>query len=143
MNITGSHKIIIKAPIKDVFEKFNDPNMQSEWFVQPYTLSGYEPPLQKGSTYTVKGKFMNKPTEFTFEVVEFNPPTNIVLKLKGSGTGFIVVTFTEVKDGTEVDFGFNRDFSGWLTSHTAMEIHNVLYDINEADLNSFKAFAKD
>lgn len=142
MNITGSHKIIIKAPIKDVFEKFNDPNMQSEWYVQPYTLSGYKPPLQKGCTYTVKGKFMQKPTEFTYEVVEFNPPTQIVLKLKGSGTGFLSITFNEVKGGVEVDFGFNRDFSAWLTSYTAMEIHNALYDITDADLNSFKAFVE-
>jgi len=142
MNITGTHKIIVKAPIKDVFEKFSDPNMQTEWYVQPYTLQDYEPPLEQGATYTVKGKFMQKPTEFTYEVVEYHRPTNIVLKLKGSGTGYLVTTFTEVKDGTEVDFGFNRDFSGWLTSHTALEIHNALYDINEADLNSFKKFVE-
>jgi len=142
MNITGSHKIIIKAPIKDVFEKYNDPNMQSEWVVQPYVLRDYEPPLQKGSTYTVTGKFMRKPTEFKYEVVDFNPPTKIVLKLKGSGTGLITITFAEIKSGTEIDFGFNRDFSGWLTSHTALDIHNVLYDITEADLNSFKAFVE-
>jgi hypothetical protein len=140
MNITGSHKIVIKAPIKDVFENFNDPNMQSEWYVQPYALRDYKPPLQKGCTYTVTGKFMQKPTEFRYEVVEFNPPTHIVLKLKGSG--FISINFTEVKGGTEVDFGFNRDFSGWLASHTALDIHNILYDITEADLNSFKAFAE-
>lgn len=140
MNITGSHKIVIKSPIKDVFEKFNDPNMQSEWYVQPYTLRDYKPPLQKGCTYTVTGKFIQKPSEITYEVVKFNPPTNIVLKLKGSVTGFITINFTEVDGGTEVDFGFNRDFSGWLSSHTALEIHNVLYDITEADLNSFKAF---
>jgi len=142
MNITGSHKLVVKAPIKEVFEKFTDPNMQSEWVAQPYTLSNYEAPLHKGTTYTVKGKFMQKPSEFTYEVVEFHPHTNIVLKLKGSGTGYIVVNFAEVENGTEVDFGFNRDFSGWLTSHTAMEIHNAFYDVNEADLDSFKAFAE-
>lgn len=142
MNITGSHKIVIKAPIKNVFENFNDPNKQSEWVVQPSILSDYEPPLQKGSTYTISGKFMQKPIELRYEVVEFNPSTNIVLKLKGSGTGIIAVTFTEVKDGTEVDYGFNRDFSGWLTSYTALDIHNALYDITEADLNSFKAFVE-
>ena len=142
MNITGSHKIVVKAPIKDVFEKFNDPNLQSEWYVQPYTLRDYMPPLQKGCTYTVTGKFMLKPTEFKYEVVEFNPPTNIVLKLKGSGTGYLAITFTEVKDGTEIDFGFNRDFSGWLTSHNALDIHNALYDIIDADLKSFKQFAE-
>ena len=143
MNITGSHKVIFKAPIKTVFEKFTDPNMQSEWYVQPYTLLAHEPPLQKGSIYTAKGKFMNKPTEFKYEVVEFHPPNNIVLKLHGSGTGYIVVDFKEVKDKTEVDFQFNRDFSGWLTSHTAMEIHNALYDITDADLKSFKKFVEE
>ena len=59
-----------------------------------------------------------------------------------SGTGIITITFTEVKGGTEVDFGFNRDFSGWLTSYTALDIQNVLYDKTEADLNSFKAFVE-
>lgn len=142
MNISGSHKIVIKAPIKDVFENFNDPNKQREWVVQPYMLCDYTPPLQKGCTYTVTGKFMQKPIEFRYEVVEFSPPTNIVLKLKGSGTGIITITFTEVKGGTEVDFGFNRDFSGWLTSYTALDIQNVLYDKTEADLNSFKAFVE-
>ena len=142
MNISGTHKIVIKAPIKDVFEKFNDPNMQSEWIVQPYTLRDYKPPLQKGSTYTVTGKFMRKPSEFTYEVVEINPPSHIVLKLKGSGTGLITIGFTEVKGGIEVDLGFNRDFSGWLTSNTALEIHNALYNVTEADLNSFKAFVE-
>lgn len=142
MNITGSHKIVIKAPLKAVFEKFNDPKAQDEWVVQPYTLRDYEPPLQKGSTYTVIGKFMNKPTEFKYEVVDFNPPNRIILKLKGSGTGLITNTFTEVKDGVEVDYGFNRDFSGWLTSHTALEIHNAMYDLVEADLNSFKQFVE-
>ena len=142
MNITGSHKIIIKAPIKDVFEKFNDPNLQSEWIVQPFTMRDFTPPLQKGTIYTVVGKFMNKPTEFKYEVVEFDPPKRIVLSLKGSGTGYIAISFSEVKDGTEIDFGFNRDFSGWLTSSTALEIHNVLYDITEADLQSFKAFVE-
>jgi hypothetical protein len=140
MNITGSHKIVVKAPIKDVFEKFNDPNMQREWVVQPYALRDYTPPLEKGCTYTVTGKFMRKPSEFTYEVVEFNLPTKLVLKLKGSGTGLITIIFKEIKDGTEVDFGFNRDFTAWLTSYTALDIHNALYNITEADFNSFKAF---
>jgi hypothetical protein len=61
MNITGSHKIVIKAPIKCVFEKYNESNMQCEWVVQLYALRDYTPPLQKGGTYTVTGKFMQKP----------------------------------------------------------------------------------
>jgi uncharacterized protein YndB with AHSA1/START domain len=140
MNITGSHKVTVKASLKDVFERFNDPNIQSEWVVQPFTLLSFTAPLQQGSVYTVKGKFLNKPTEYKYEVVEFNPPTHIVLKLHGTGTGYIVIKFKAVEGGTEIDLQFNRDFSAWLSSYAAMEVHNALYDVTEADLNSFKAF---
>lgn len=141
-NITGHNAVIVKAPIEEVFEKFNDPNLQSEWYQQMFNLSDYTPPFQKGTTYTVKGKFMGRPTEFKYEVVNVDPLKQVVLKLSGSGTGMIAHNFEKAKDGIKVEIEFSRDMTAWMSSNTALEIHNVLYSRITADLQGFKKFVE-
>ena len=81
MSVDVLNEIDIDRPVEEVAAYAADPSNVTEWYVNIESVEWKtEPPLRVGSRVAFVAKFLGRTLAYTYEFVEFEPGTRLVMR---------------------------------------------------------------
>jgi len=137
--IEFEHSIFIDRPREEVFEFVTDPENDPKWQSAIESVErASEDPIDKGSTYRYKVKFLGRNIESENEITSYEPPNQASFKSISGPIPFEGTFKFESKDGgTHLSLNGRTDAGGFFKLAEGL-VGRQLNKQMEADLNSLK-----
>jgi uncharacterized membrane protein len=131
--------IFIKRPREEVFEFVTDPKNDPEWQSAIESVErASEEPINKGSTYRYKVKFLGRNIESENEITSYEPPKQASFKSISGPIPFEGAFKFDSKDGgTHLSLNVRTEVGGFFKLAESL-VGRQLNKQMESDLNSLK-----
>lgn len=122
-----SFSVIIKRPIKEVFEYVANPRTVTEWQQDVDTIEVEGEKLAAGVMVHEKRRYLGQPLNTSYTITRYEPYSDYWLSSKVSFIAYEAgAKFAEVDGGTQVTLVFRVDMSGFTQVMAPMVLRRFI-----------------